>query len=247
MSASKYRRTKHAVALAAVCVLCTASTGAPRDDDYVARGLRLLHALYPGLHHVHVDIGYADELEAFPSGYPDAVHRFWINLSPSVMGLPPWDPEVMKRAEPVLGASFEFDLEKRLLRELWVSGPLVTGRLDKVKKELGEHPDWPDSRLVEALKAAGAKYGPDDRAALLRAIPLKELEPYTGRMEVISARFDVREGDGPKAALTWFVDAKWRSPDGQREAFRTMMFEPFEGALMNFDIRLISPPWGEPK
>ena len=59
-------------------------------------------------------------------------------------------------------------------------------------------------------------------------------------MEVISARFDVREGDGPKAALTWFVDAKWRSPDGQREAFRTMMFEPFEGALMNFDIRLIS-------
>jgi hypothetical protein len=251
MSALKYRRTKHAVALAAVCVLCTASTGEPRDDDYVARGLRLLRALYPGLHHVHVNIGYADELEAFPSGYPDVVHRFWINLSPSVMGLPPWTPDLAKRAEPVLGASFEFDLEKRLLRKVWVSGPFVDGRLDKLKKELDEHPDWPDSRLVEALKAAGAKYGPDDRVAFLRAIPLKELEPYTGRMEVISARFGVRfpadEGERPKADLTWFVDAKWRSPDGQREAFRTMTFEPFDGALKDFDIRLISPPWGAPK
>ncbi len=247
MSPLSCRRTKRTLALAAVCVLCAASTAAPRDDDYIARGIRLLRALYPGLHHVVAVIGDTRDLDVLPPAYPDAIYLFWINLFHDHC----CDPGPRKPSEPLLSADFNFDPERRLLKHLWVSGPFLTGRLDKLRTELDEHPDWPDARLVQALKAAGAKYGPDDQAAFLRALPLKELEPYTGPLEVVSTEFDVRlpvyKGEKPKADLTWWVEAKWHSADGRLEARRTMTFEPFDGALMRYDIRGPGPAWGTPR
>ena len=219
-----------------------ASTGATRDDDYVARGMQLLRALYPGLKHVYVEIEDEHDLDDRPAANPDAINPFVINLLDHSRPEKPRGPEDTERPPRLLSASFQFMGEDGL-RALWVSGPFVDGRLEALRKELDEHPDWPDARLVKALKAAGAKYGPDDRAALLRALPLRELEPCTGPMEVTSARFHVRlnadTGDNPEADLTWFVDAKWHSPDGRYEADRTMTLEPFEGALIDYSIRTL--------
>jgi len=231
-----------------VLALCAASTGATRDDDYVARGMQLLRALYPGLKHVHPEIEDDHDLDNRSPRYPDTVNPFAINLIQLSLTPPPNYPDFTKRPESILWAHFDFDYERKQLVALWVSGPFVNGRLDKLTKEINEHPEWSDARVVEALKAAGAKYGPDDRAAFLRALPLKELEPFTGRLEVVSARFDVRlhtgEGDKPEAYLTWAVDAKWHSADGRYDADRFMIFEPFDGALMDYSIRMTRPPWG---
>jgi hypothetical protein len=253
MLALTNHRIRHALAFAMVLALCAASTGATRDDDYVARGMQLLRALYPGLKHVRVEIDddHDLDLDNRPREYPDAVNPFSISLTEHHPQMRPWDPEYQKRPDPVLGAWFYFDYDRNLLKFLWVSGPFVDGRLDKIRKQADENPEWSDARVVEALKAAGAKYGPDDREAFLRALPLKELEPFTGRLEVVSARFDVRfhaiEGEKPKADLSWAVDAKWHSADGRYDADRTMIFEPFDGALMRYDIRATRPPWGSPK
>jgi len=251
MSLSACRRAKHALAFAMVLALCAASTGAARDDDYVARGMQLLRALYPGLKHVHPEIEDDHDLDNRSPTYPDTVNPFAINLIQLSLTPPPNYPDFTKRPESILWAHFNFDFERKQLVEVWVLGPFVNGRLDKFKKEVDEHPEWSDARVVEALKATGAKYGPDDREAFLRALPLKELEPFTGRLEVVSARFDVRlhrdEWEKPEAALTWAVDAKWHSADGRYDADRFMTFEPFDGALMHYDIRATRPPWGSPK
>jgi len=237
-------RTRRVLALAALCLFsAAASTGATSPDDYVARALQLLRSLYPGLKStyprgVHVEIEDGQDLFNRSLDHPDVVYPSEIHLYASNVN--PWDPQYSEHPEPALAARFDFLGEGRGLKLLWASGPFVTGRRDKLREELDRHPEWPDARVVKALKAVGAKFGPDDKAEFLRALPLKELEPCTGRLEVLSAEFRVRlatvEREKPKADLTWRVLAKAYSPDGQYETNCSLTFEPFGGALMQYNI-----------
>jgi hypothetical protein len=52
--------------------------------------------------------------------------------------------------------------------------------VSRFAKEVDAHPEWTDAQVVKALKIAGAKFGPDDHAAFLAALPLIALEPLTG-------------------------------------------------------------------
>jgi hypothetical protein len=175
---------------------------------------------------------------------PDAVNPLEIHLYEAYTK--PWNPTYSEHPDPTLTSRFQFDTERKDLIRLSVWGPFLTSRLDKLKKEVDKHPDWPDARVVEALKSAGAKFGPDDRAEFVRTLPLKELEPLTGRLEVVSAEFRVRftpaEGNRPGSDLRWSVEAKWHSPDGRHEADCLLILEPFEGALMDFHLRSLPKP-----
>jgi hypothetical protein len=232
-------------------VFCApAPAGAARSDDYIACAIHLLRGLYPGLHGeyprgVHVEIEDDQDLFNRRLDYPDIVYPAEIHLY-AAGHAEPWDPQYSLHPEPVLSAHIQFLGEGKGLRLLWVQGPFVRGRVDKLTKEVDEHVNWRDARVVEALKAAGAKFGPDDKAAFARAMPWKALEQSVGRLEIASAEFDVRlhleEGQQPKANLTWRVVAKAYSPDGRYETDCIMLFEPFEGALMSYDISSLPRP-----
>jgi len=137
----------------------------------------------------------------------------------------------------VLTADFGFDLqtEKEDLWRAWVESPLVRCRLEKLAGEVDENPEWSEARVLTALKDAGAKFGPDHKAEFLRALPIEELKPFVGKLEVVSVEFEVREQTETKAYLTWIVRAKWHSPDGRTEADCVLTFEPFEGKLTQYD------------
>ncbi len=255
MLPSRLHLTRCILATAALSVLCVpASTDATRPDDYVPRSVQLLRSLYPGLasaypRGVHVEIEVEQDLFSLPLD-PDAVYPSEIHLYASnyACDAEPKDPRCAEHPAPVLVSRFQFLAAGKGLRLLWAWGPFVDGRLDKLKEDLDKHPEWPDARVVEALKGAGAKFGPDDKAEFLRALPLKGLEPCTGRLEVVSAEFRVRlgpvEGEKPKANLTWRVLAKAYSPDGRYEMDCSMTFEPFDGALMDFNILSLPKPTG---
>lgn len=118
-----------------------------------------------------------------------------------------------------------------------VLGPAVNGRRDKFAAEMNKHPDWSDAKIVRALHAAGAKFGPDQKAELLRELPLEALKPFVGgEITVESAGFSVREfstDPHPKTRLTWGVRGKWHGFNGQ-EADCMLALEPFDGNLTNF-------------
>jgi hypothetical protein len=188
MSRSSRRRILLISALFACCV--PAVTGATGPDDYTARAKQFLRTLYPGLPRVRAVIYDETDLGGRPAN-PDVITPLVIQLYPSphqavVVGQPPPSQDI------VLAARFDFDLETHDLRRVWVSGPFVDGRQEKLMKEVDAHPEWSDEQVVKALKAAGARFGPDDREAFLRALPLKELEPFTGRLEVRSVYFNLR-------------------------------------------------------
>ena len=148
----------------------------------------------------------------------------------------------LNKADPkvnctLLTAHFVFNVERRQLTSLYIYG--IGDRLDELDAEIAKHPKWTDAQIVEALKSAGAKFGPADRAEFLRSLPLKELELVTGRLEVVSADLGARYRP---PVLSWRVEAKWHSDDGRQEADCLLFFEPFEGRLENFSFRSAMRP-----
>ena len=117
-------------------------------------------------------------------------------------------------------------------------GPFISKRAEEFKNEVNAHPEWSDDQVAVKLKLAGAKFGPNDRSAFLRNLPLIALEPVTGRLEVTSAEFgvrsDVSSDHPPEAILSWVVRAGARLRSGRHQGDYVMSFEPFEGNMEYF-------------
>jgi hypothetical protein len=138
-------------------------------------------------------------------------------------------------SSPVLGAEFVFDWQtgSKELVIFAVGGPLVDASTSKFVEAMKKHPGWSDAQVITALNDAGARFGPDHKAAFLRALPIQELKPFVGELEVVSADFHLRmkDGEGKPSAVNpyWYVQARWHGPG--REARCALMFEAFEGKL----------------
>ena len=238
MLLSQRVNSRYTLGLTALLLSCALPLiGATRPDDYIARAMQFFRTLYPGLKNVKAVT--SDESDLNNRAFPDIVNAFTMTLREGPFpGLDPRDPW---RSRAVLWGHFYFDHQTKQLRDVLLGGPFIDDRLDKLAKQVEKHPEWPDGRVIQALKAAGAKFGPDDKAAFLRTLPLKDLEPFIGSLEVISAEFTVRlapaQGERPKTDLQWGVEAKCHSEDGRYEANCFLSFEPFDGFLMAFSLR----------
>jgi hypothetical protein len=89
-----------------------------------------------------------------------------------------------------LGALFGFDKNAVLWEFHAQSAQLLSGhRNEEICRLVDAHQNWTDQQVVAALKAAGAKFGPDDREALLKILPIDALESFIGRLRVESSMF----------------------------------------------------------
>jgi len=233
MSISSPRQlTKLALVLVALWLVPNpALAGATAYEDCVVRAMQLLRDLFPNLsNNANVVISYGA-----PLGMRDPLYqRNSVDLS--LYRPREHRAHVAPSSEYLFGAGFQFDRKDRRLKSLVIVGPYISDRVDRLAKEVDAHQEWSDAQVIAALKAAGAKLGPDDRAAFLNALPLKALEPLTGRLEITSVDFGVRfdpgsEGEPREADLSWMVKAKSRSGGGRHDVEYVMIFEPFEGVL----------------
>jgi hypothetical protein len=231
--------SKSRLALLAAFAFCTqAPAASTRPDDYIARAKQLIRKLYPGLggnlraviidgQRLREEVAEPDLLSNFSIGFHDLDPKDGVS------------PTACWCSKPELYGKFIFDWQtpNKELKFMTVIGPAVTGRRDKFAAEVDRHPEWSDAKVREALKASGARFGPDHKAELLRELPLEELKPFVGgEIKVVSADLSIRWfGTNPQeASLTWFVKAKWHGLNGQ-EADCTMALEPFDGKLVSFD------------
>jgi hypothetical protein len=140
-------------------------------------------------------------------------------------------------AKQFIGAHFEFD-ERGHLAMFGSQGPAVGKEEDyeRVKQLVGFHPEWTDAQDIAVLLKAGASYGPDERNALLKAIPLKELEKLFGKVTITSAEFETVTADDQRwALLHWLIYADIEFPDGTHRSYK-LIFEPFKGALTSMEV-----------
>jgi len=232
---AKYRN-RLVFALGALLATWTpAAATDPKPDDYVARAKQLIRQLYPDLKwDLHTIIRVNQRWREPVSTDLDSMNSFTMELF-DIDFKRGVDPPKCWCSAPVLTAFVLFETDANNLIEMSVVGASAAGRHDKFAEEVNKHPEWTDAQVVAKMNAAGARFGPEQRAELLRALPLEELKPYLGgELEVVFEEFGVRYLQAPgkvgDADLSWLVRAKGHGPRGQR-AYYNMAFEAFDGRL----------------
>jgi hypothetical protein len=96
------------------------------------------------------------------------------------------------------------------------------------------HPEWTSEQCIQALKSAGAHYGPDQKEEFLKAIRLDQAERFLGKITIRSAEFKGPASDRvlPGTLFEWTIEADAEFPDGSHSQY-LLEFEPFEGRLVS--------------
>jgi hypothetical protein len=155
------------------------------------------------------------------------------NVSPVNKLISP-DPETTDHV--ILGGSFWLPpIEYGRVRELHAYSDAVHQRQREQLHDLvASHPEWSNTQIANALKQAGARFGPDDKEAFVKSLPLNKAERFLGKIKITSVEFDYprrdQNGRFTLINLSWIVQAEAELPDGTHPTY-TIVFEPFEGKL----------------
>jgi len=135
---------------------------------------------------------------------------------------------------PVLAAHFEFGRDN-ILDQVSFRSPEAALEIenDRIRKQVDSHQGWSDKEIAEALKGAGAKFGPNEGADLLRVVPLNVLEPFIGSMHIDSTEFRLRHQQKPRslADLYWIIVGHATLGAGHADEW-SLICEPFEGKIV---------------
>ena len=153
---------------------------------------------------------------------------------------PPNDAKTGERYPPpentLLKGSILFD-GKGWLHTFDAVGDVVHTKEVEVFVELVDsHQDWSDKDARQALKKAGARYGPEERAEFIKTIQLEKFEHFMGKLELKSVESkplpeNHSSGNTALGSYEWIVTVDRILPNGKRFPY-LLYFEPFEGRLI---------------
>jgi len=136
---------------------------------------------------------------------------------------------------PIVTAHFEFGRDN-ILDEVYFRSPKAALEIenDRIRKQVDFHQGWTDKEVAEALKEAGAKFGPNQGAELLRVVPLNVLEPFIGSMHIDSTEFRLRHQQKPRSlAQLYWVIVGHADPGDEHAVEWEILCEPFEGKVFS--------------
>jgi hypothetical protein len=122
----------------------------------------------------------------------------------------------------------------------WAYGELITAKLDRLKEQIKQNPTWTEEEMVEALKQSHPKFGPDQREAFLKQVPLQLIRDFSGcKLDLTRARFRAfRLGsppDEPVIYIYWEIEGTYKRH--RDSATCSAHFEPFDGKLTALTAR----------
>jgi hypothetical protein len=106
--------------------------------------------------------------------------------------------------------------------------------LAEARKQVNSHPHWTEAEVENALKKAGAHFGPKDKSTFLQSVPVQTLETLLSKITILKADFLVRDQEGSEnstADLTWDV-LLLSHVEGRKDLRYRAAFEPFNGRLV---------------
>lgn len=165
-------------------------------------------------------------------------HIYDKEQSEEVLGYIKGQPPPPKSPPPKLlvEGTFRMDIDGRIDTGFFSAGTLPETQKDENLRKLVEsHPEWTEEQTVEAIKKAGAKYGPWNKQGFLNSIPLQGLAKIVGPLTVESAEFLGLSGryPGTTVILEWQVVVRSHSRRGRHQEY-VAAFEPFDGRIVMF-------------
>lgn len=233
MCGSNSRHRRILLGLLVLCLLRTPSISLAKEPwkDPIPIMKEFLLAFYPELEgqHLIMTVSADGPLDVSGSFYTFSVEVGRTSkTSPQVRLLPP------EMREPIHVGLFLFDPADGRVWKFTTGSELVNANKNEaLRNSVEAHPEWPDEQVVQALKDAGARYGPNDKDAFVQMIPLNKLEKFFGKLRIKSVEFKLRypqREEPPLAELYWSVHLDGRGPRGRRATYH-LTFEPFEGKL----------------
>jgi hypothetical protein len=151
-----------------------------------------------------------------------------------------WDSEGRAHWKQYLHAGFGFDQQGRLADFTAEGSALDHGDAgNELRAFVDAHPGISDADIVAKLKQSGVKYGPDDQQEFSKDLPLKKLELFLGKLELLSVGFlpldEKRDNLDLDMWPFWRVRALATRKDGRKVEYE-MAFEPWKGDIINLFI-----------
>lgn len=211
----------------------------PNCKGRIALAKEFLRAIYPALKGKNYGVTINDNAPLDFDGDPNwfNVKLFARPISESPTPVYSNDPtEMVTHSKPLL-ANFLFD--RRSNRLVQFDCFQEVSRTEAVRKMLEEDKDWTNSQALQALAAAGAKYGPSKKEEIESRIPIDALGQIMGTLKVQDLRFETRAQGATifngreKVAvpmLTWTADIAAVTTTGERSSY-TFQIDPFDGRI----------------
>jgi hypothetical protein len=83
-----------------------------------------------------------------------------------------------------------------------------TTQMKEARTLINAHPEWADEKEAHAATDLGMRFGAQNKAALLKLVPLKELSTIYGLLRVKHVEFETH-GNGDKCVGCSFADLHW--------------------------------------
>ncbi len=122
------------------------------------------------------------------------------------------------------------------IRQFAARGSFVDGKSLATKQEIANHQAWTRQEMVEAVKRAGPRFGPDQKDDFAHSLPTRAISQFTGcalnpsKASFWVDRLEVKP-DPVRVEIEWVVTGQSKSKGKATHACRAT-FEPFEGRLL---------------
>jgi hypothetical protein len=209
--------------------------------------VRLVRTLYPELRAAELSIALGDSSDGGRLGPTDA-RAFVMKIDN-----PRWHPPKQgKQGEPIVDTThtskgqlrgefpliltFDFIDYGRHRLECRPS-QFMLNRPNKMQEEaqaeINAHPSWTEAEALEAAKRHGLRFGPNNKQAVRKLIPLKELSTFFGTLRIKRTQFTItseheKDAQYSFASLSWYIIAE--EVDTTRAL--QIVVEPFGGHIV---------------
>ncbi len=214
--------------------------------DRVDIAVRLVRTLYPELRAAELSIALADSSDGGRLGPTDA-RAFVMKIDN-----PSWHPPKQgKQDEPTVDTTHTSKGQLRSEFPLYLTFDFIDyGRYrlecrprfmlnrpskmqEEAEAEINAHPSWTEAEALEAAKGHGLRFGPNNKQAVLKLIPLKELSTFFGTLRIKRTQFTItseheKDAKYSFASLSWYIIAK---EVGTTRALQIVV-EPFRGHIV---------------